>query len=103
MISAATSTSFGAGFGILIVFYLIVLVLSLVAWAQILKKAGYNPWWVLIAFVPLVNFIMFFVFAFSEWPVLRMGRGGMSPPPPYGSAPPYGQYGSPPPPGNWQG
>lgn len=37
--------------------------------AMILRKAGYSAWWVLIALVPLLNIIMFWVFAFSRWPV----------------------------------
>ena len=50
-------------------------VISLIAWAKILSKAGYSGWWVLVVFVPLVGLliagVMFFVFAFSEWPIER--------------------------------
>jgi Na+/melibiose symporter-like transporter len=38
---------------------------------KILQKAGYSGWWCLIVFVPLVNIIMFYVFAFANWPALR--------------------------------
>jgi hypothetical protein len=41
------------------------------AYVRIVQKAGYSGWNVLWGFVPLVNIIMFFVFAFSEWPVTR--------------------------------
>jgi hypothetical protein len=37
---------------------------------KIIRKAGYNGWWVLIWLVPLVNIIMLWVFAFSDWPNL---------------------------------
>lgn len=64
------------GFGVI---YLVVLVLMAVAWVKILTKAGYSGWWVLIAVVPLVNIIMFLVFAFSDWPALQQ-RGSRSEP-----------------------
>ena len=37
----------------------------------IIKRAGYNPWLVLLGIVPVVNIVMFLVFAFSAWPRLR--------------------------------
>ena len=37
---------------------------------QIIRKAGYNGWWMLIVFVPLVNVIMWWLFAFGDWPNL---------------------------------
>ena len=37
--------------------------------ATILRKAGYSRWWVLISLVPLLNIIMFWVFAFARWPL----------------------------------
>ena len=39
--------------------------------AKILMKAGYSGWWCLIGFVPIVNIIMLWVFAFADWPSLR--------------------------------
>ncbi len=36
---------------------------------QILKKAGYSRVWVLIAFLPVINLIFLWVFAFSHWPI----------------------------------
>jgi hypothetical protein len=41
---------------------------------EILQKAGYSGWWCLIVFVPLANVVMFYVFAFANWPVLRDKR-----------------------------
>jgi hypothetical protein len=58
-----------------IVFSLVFFVVSLIAWAKILSKAGYSGWWVLIVLVPfvgpLVGVVLFFIFAFSEWPIER--------------------------------
>lgn len=48
-----------------------VLTLFLVAYVSIIRKAGYSGWWVLLGLVPVVNVVMFFTFAFREWPVTR--------------------------------
>ena len=58
-----------SGIGVALVVSLYVLVL--VAYVRIIQKAGYSGWWVLIGLVPIVNVVMFFVFAFSTWPVQR--------------------------------
>jgi uncharacterized membrane protein YhaH (DUF805 family) len=50
---------------------IVVLILYFVPIVKILRKAGYSGWWSLIVLVPLVNIIMFYVFAFANWPVLR--------------------------------
>lgn len=36
--------------------------------AKVLQQAGYNKWWTILAFVPLVNLIALWMFAFSLWP-----------------------------------
>ena len=38
---------------------------------RILNKAGYSGWWSLLMVVPLVNIVMVWVFAFSDWPALK--------------------------------
>jgi hypothetical protein len=50
------------------------LVVYLVPLVMIIRKAGYNGWWILLLFVPLVNIIMLWVFAFADWPSQRGGR-----------------------------
>lgn len=50
---------------------LISLILIGIPSAFILKKAGYNRWWVIVAFIPLINLIGLWVFAFASWPALR--------------------------------
>jgi hypothetical protein len=60
------------GYVALMVFLVIELgisVLTIVAGVKVISKAGYSGWWVLITLVPIVNFVMFLVFAFSKWPV----------------------------------
>jgi predicted PurR-regulated permease PerM len=48
-------------------------ILGLVAWpgVRILRKAGYSGWWILLIFLPLVNFVAVWVFAYADWPRLR--------------------------------
>jgi len=42
-------------------------------WAnvRITRRSGYSGWWVLIGLVPVVNLIMYLVFAFKEAPTER--------------------------------
>jgi uncharacterized membrane protein YhaH (DUF805 family) len=99
MNDSSVNTAAGITGGVLIaivVVGLIIFVVTLIAYISIIHKAGYSGWWVLLVFVPLVNLIMLFVFAFSEWPVVREVRqlraqfGG--------GQPGYGGPGYPPPP-----
>lgn len=60
--------------GLSILHLLIVVVIPILYFlpiVKILQKAGYSGWWCLIVFIPLVNVVMFYVFAFANWPVLR--------------------------------
>lgn len=43
-------------------------------YVRILHKAGYSGWWLLLLIIPIVNLIMIWVFAFSEWPIHRAGQ-----------------------------
>lgn len=36
--------------------------------AMILKKAGRSPFWVLLGFLPGVNLVALYLFAFTTWP-----------------------------------
>jgi len=44
--------------------------------AAILHHAGRSRWWTVIAFIPLLNLIGLWVFAFSRWPVSWIELGG---------------------------
>jgi len=37
----------------------------------ILRKAGFDGWWVLVLLIPVVNIAMIWIFAFSRWPTLQ--------------------------------
>ena len=51
----------------------ILILFAFLVWVhvRILHKAGYSGWWVLLLFLPVVNVIMIWVFAFAEWPSLK--------------------------------
>lgn len=80
-----TGVIVAGAFGAIFIVYLVVIVLTLYAWGQILRKAGYSPWWAVVGFVPVLNLVMFFVFAFARWPALSgpgpgsTGQGGYFP------------------------
>jgi uncharacterized membrane protein YhaH (DUF805 family) len=74
-------------FGVFGVFFILVFVFSLVCQVKIITKAGYSGWYVLTAFVPILNIVMFLVFAFGKWPIQtrlesaeRGGNRGSAPP-----------------------
>ena len=50
---------------------LVVAVVFFIAYIQIIRRAGYSGWWVLVWFVPVLNFVMLLIFAFKEWPIQR--------------------------------
>jgi uncharacterized membrane protein YhaH (DUF805 family) len=55
---------------ILPIFILIGIVIILVPYWMIWKKAGFSPWLSLLMFVPLVGIVMLYVLAFMEWKVV---------------------------------
>jgi len=54
-----------------IIIILLIFIPTIWIYGRILNKAGYSRWWVLLVFVPIVNFIMIWVFAFAKWPRLE--------------------------------
>jgi uncharacterized membrane protein YhaH (DUF805 family) len=54
---------------------LIGFLIIVVPYVKIIKKAGYSGWWVIVAFIPLVNLIMLWVFALARWPVEERAAG----------------------------
>lgn len=65
------ATGVGMFVFLFVVFALSALILSLWANWTIAVKAGYDGVLSLLMLIPLVNVIVYFVFAFSDWPVLR--------------------------------
>lgn len=55
---------------ILPIFGLIAIAVFLIPYWMIWKKAGFSPWLSLLMFLPLVNLVMLYVLAFSEWKVV---------------------------------
>ena len=53
-----------------IIMPLLAIVLLGVPVASILHRAGRSRWWTLIVFIPLLNLIGLWVFAFSRWPTV---------------------------------
>jgi hypothetical protein len=47
---------------------ILVLVLYGVPIAKILGRAGRSKWWTIIFFVPVLNIIALWVFAYGRWP-----------------------------------
>ncbi len=53
-----------------IVMPLVFIVIVGIPVANILYRAGRSRWWTIIAFLPLLNLIGLWVFAFTRWPSL---------------------------------
>ncbi len=47
----------------------IVLLANLVPVAKILSRTGHNAGWCVFVFIPLINLILLWVFAFKTWPI----------------------------------
>jgi uncharacterized SAM-binding protein YcdF (DUF218 family) len=56
---------------IILLFIAGIVAVALVPWFLIYKKVGYSPAMGCLMFIPLVNIIMLFVLAFSQWPIER--------------------------------
>jgi len=53
---------------------LAILAIFLVPGWRILRRTGHSGWWVLLWFVPLVNILALWIFAFARWPALERGH-----------------------------
>ena len=49
---------------------LVVIVLVAIPVANVLNRVGRSRWWTVLAFVPGLNLLGFWLFAFSRWPAL---------------------------------
>lgn len=60
----------------------VILLLALSIWmtVRVLQKAGLSGFWAITQFIPLVNIIMIWVFAFSRWPAVDDGPRPTTPP-----------------------
>jgi hypothetical protein len=99
---SSSSSNVPAALSVVFGIYAVILIGFVWAYVRIIRRAGYSGWWILIGLVPLVNLVMFLIFAFKEWPIQRelaqlravAGQGGYrSGPPAIGGYPPAG-YGN---------
>ena len=61
-----------AGIGIIgLIFWLIMITLSIIIFCKIFSKTGYGWAMGLLMLIPIANFIMLLVLAFSEWPIQK--------------------------------
>ena len=81
----------GATLLIILAIDLAILIFAIILWWNIFSKAGYSGARSLLLLIPIVNIIIFIVFAFSKWPVLREleYRRQQAGVPPNGPTPPY--------------
>jgi len=55
--------------GFIVLFVLAMSTVSTIAWCFIFKRAGYSWALGLLTLVPIANIVVFFVLAFSRWPI----------------------------------
>jgi uncharacterized membrane protein YhaH (DUF805 family) len=67
---------------------LIFIIIAIIPYWMIWKKAGFSPWFSLLMFIPMVNLIMLYVLAFSEWKVMPVAQPTLGYPYPPSSLPP---------------
>ncbi|RRN64655.1 hypothetical protein [Caulobacter sp. 602-1] len=47
---------------------LVVVATYIIPVAQILRRTGFSGWLAVLALIPLVNLVLFWIFAFAPWP-----------------------------------
>ncbi|AZQ55778.1 hypothetical protein [Burkholderia cenocepacia] len=49
---------------------LVLVAIVVYPYVRIVRRTGHSGWWILTMFVPVLNFIMLWVFAFARWPTV---------------------------------
>lgn len=79
--------------GFYLVFLVVIMIIIILPFWFIFKKAGFSPWLSLINLVPLGPLILLYVLAFAEWKVIPAPQMAWQPPfppqPPYPPQPPF--------------
>jgi hypothetical protein len=75
-----TMHMFAAMMAIFPIFFLVFVVLFTIPYWFIFKKAGFSPWLSLLMLIPLINIVMLYVLAFSEWGVVPVSQPTYIPP-----------------------
>ena len=53
-------------------FYVIATVIPV---AKVLQRTGFSTWWMLLIFVPVINVVGLWIFAFGKWPIDKRRDG----------------------------
>jgi hypothetical protein len=80
MVDPHTMHMLTAMMAILPILALVFIVVMLIPYWMIWKKAGFSPWLSILMIVPLVNFIMLYVLAFIDWKVVPVSQTTYIPP-----------------------
>ena len=66
--------------GITIFYVLLAIMFMVILWAgaRILEKAGFQPLLVMCLLIPVVNVIMIWFFAFTEWPNVKSEKKSLT-------------------------
>jgi type II secretory pathway component PulF len=71
------------------IIYLVIVIIVMIPFWFILKKAGYTPWLSLLCLMPSLGaLVLLYVLAFSEWKVPSTLQAAYPPQPPYPPLPP---------------
>ena len=46
----------------------IILVVPNLLFIPTVRKAGFSAWWVALSLIPIVGFVLLWVFAYAKWP-----------------------------------
>jgi len=67
---AGYDVEIGAAAVPVVLLYFAVVITTFIAMIRVIQRAGYSGWWILVSFVPVVNLIAFWYFAFARWPAI---------------------------------
>ena len=71
---AAVMAGLAAMSGVFAIIALVSVAFTVLVYYFIFKRTGMNPWLSLLMLVPVANFVMLIVLAFTEWPVQRENK-----------------------------
>jgi uncharacterized membrane protein YhaH (DUF805 family) len=54
-----------------LIVFIIAIAIVAVPLVRILRKAGFSGWWSILYFIPLVNIVGIYLFAYKDWPNSR--------------------------------
>jgi hypothetical protein len=63
--------SFGVAHLVALIVFILLVWAFVAIFGRIVSRAGYSRWWLITLFVPVLNLIMLWIFAFADWPATR--------------------------------